>query len=114
MWRGDVPRSAVDALRFGLKSTPEIEKSAIQHGHDLPLHGFTVSQVVHDYGDICQAISELAVQLNASVSTDDFRMLNRCLDEAIARAATHYARNLSKRGCVFTVDLPRFHVPALT
>jgi hypothetical protein len=26
--------------------------------------GFTVSQVVHDYGDVCQAITELAVELN--------------------------------------------------
>ena len=26
--------------------------------------GFTVSQVVHDYGDVCQAITELAVELH--------------------------------------------------
>jgi signal transduction histidine kinase len=47
---------------------------------------------VHDYGDICQAITELAVELNAPVSTDDFRTLNRCLDEAIAGAVTQYTR----------------------
>ena len=81
-----------DALRLGLHSTPEIGKSALKHGHDLLLQGFTVSQVVHDYGDICQAITELAVELNAPVSTDDFRMLNRCLDEAIAGAVTQYTR----------------------
>src|SRR5690348_8678751 len=81
-----------EALRFGLNSTPEIGKSALQHGHDLLLEGFTVSQVVHDYGDICQAITELAMELNAPVSTEDFRMLNRCLDEAIAGAVTQYMR----------------------
>jgi signal transduction histidine kinase len=81
-----------DALRLSLNATPEIGKSAIQHGHDLLRQGFTVSQVVHDYGDICQAITELAVELNAPVSTDDFRMLNRCLDEAIAGAVTQYTR----------------------
>ncbi len=81
-----------EALRFGLNSTPEIGKSALQHGHDLLLQGFTVSQVVHDYGDVCQAITELAVELNAPVSTDDFRTLNRCLDEAIAGAVTQFTR----------------------
>lgn len=81
-----------DALRFGVTMRPEIGLSAVRHGHDLLLQGFTVSQVVHDYGDICQAITELAVELNASISTDDFRTLNRCLDDAIAGAVTEYGR----------------------
>lgn len=81
-----------DALRLGLMSSPEIGESALQHGHDLLLQGFTVSQVVHGYGDICQAITELAVEMDAPVSTDDFRMLNRCLDDAIAGAVTEYGR----------------------
>ena len=38
--------------------------------------GFTVSHVVHDYGDVCQAITELAVELNGAISMDDFRTLN--------------------------------------
>ncbi len=84
------------ALRLGLTSSPEIGQSALKHGHDLLLQGFTVSQVVHDYGDICQAITELAVELNAPVSTDDFRMLNRCLDDAIAGAVTQYTRERSQ------------------
>jgi signal transduction histidine kinase len=79
-----------DSLRLGLTSSPEISQSALKHGHDLLLEGFTVSQVVHDYGNICQAITELAVELNAPISTDDFRMLNRCLDDAIAGAVTQY------------------------
>jgi hypothetical protein len=81
-----------DALRLGLMSSPEIGRSALQHGHDLLQQGFTVSQVVHDYGDICQAITELAVELNAPISTADFRTLNRCLDDAIARAASSRTR----------------------
>ena len=67
-------------------------RSAVQHGHDLLLQGFTVSQVVHDYGDVCQSITELAVEMNAPISTDDFRTLNRCLDDAIAGAVTEYGR----------------------
>jgi len=82
----------VDALRLGLSSSPEIGRSAILHGHDLLKRGFSVSQVVHDYGDVCQAITELAVEMNASISTDDFRMLNRCLDDAIAGAVTEFGR----------------------
>jgi signal transduction histidine kinase len=81
-----------DALRLGLTSSPEIGRSAIRHGHDLLLQGFTVSQVVHDYGDVCQAITELAIELDAPISTDDFRTLNRYLDDAIAGAVTEYGR----------------------
>ena len=80
----------VDALRLGLSSSPEIEKSAGLHGHELLLHGFTVSQVVQDYGDVCQSVTSLAMEMNAPISTDDFRTLNRCLDDAIAGAVTEY------------------------
>jgi len=47
---------------------------------------------VHDYGDVCQSVTDLAVELAAPISTDDFRTLNRCLDDAIAGAVTEYAR----------------------
>jgi hypothetical protein len=78
-------------LRPGPSKTREIRKSAGAHGHELLLQGFTISQVVHDYGDVCQSITDLAVQLEAPISTDDFRTLNRCLDDAIAGAVTEYA-----------------------
>ena len=81
-----------DALRSGGTSTLEIDRSAGQHGHDLLLKGFTVSQVVHDYGDVCQTITELAVETNAPISNEDFHTLNRYLDEAIASAVTIYGR----------------------
>jgi len=87
-----------NALRFGLSMTPEIGLTALQHGHDLLLQGFTVSQVVHDYGDICQAITELAVEMDAPIETDDFRTLNRCLDDAIAGAVTEYGREHHQSG----------------
>jgi signal transduction histidine kinase len=82
----------VGALRLGLISSTEIGRSAVQHGHDLLLQGFTVSQVVHDYDDVCQAVTELAVEMNAPISTEDFRTLNRCLDDAIAGAVMEYGR----------------------
>jgi signal transduction histidine kinase len=81
-----------DALRRRLISSSDIAGSAVQHGHELLRHGFTVSQVVHDYGDVCQAITELAVETNAPIGTDDFRVLNGCLDDAIAGAVTEFSR----------------------
>ena len=72
--------------------SPEIAAGALLHGHDLLRQGFTVSQVVHDYGDICQAVTELALEMNAPIATDDFRTLNRCLDDAIAGAVTTFQR----------------------
>jgi signal transduction histidine kinase len=80
----------VAMLRSGGTNTLEIDRSAGRHGHDLLLKGFTVSQVVHDYGDVCQTVTELALESNAPISTEDFRTLNRCLDEAIASAVTIY------------------------
>ena len=82
----------VDALRPGAGSNPEIGRSALHHGHELLQRGFTVSQVVHDYGDVCQSITQLAVEKDAPISTADFRTLNQCLDEAIAGAVTEYGR----------------------
>jgi len=82
----------VDTLRRGVTSNPAIGRSALRHGHDLLLKGFTVSQVVHDYGDVCQSITELAVETNAPISAADFRTLNGCLDDAIAGAVTEYGR----------------------
>ena len=82
----------LDALNGRTSSSVEINKTALQHGHDLLLRGFTVSQVVHDYGDVCQAITELAVERDAPITADDFRTLNRCLDDAIASAVTEYGR----------------------
>lgn len=90
-----VPRfldELVHALRHHLSSSSEIGKSAAVHGRALQLQGFTVSQVVHGYGDVCQSITELALQLNAPISVEDFRTLNRCLDDAIASAVTEYGQ----------------------
>jgi signal transduction histidine kinase len=79
------------ALRLGVSGT-EIETSAVLHGHELLMQGFTGSQVVYDYGDVCQAITELAGETNAPISTTEFRMLNSCLDDAIAAAVSEYGR----------------------
>ncbi|MEO6745347.1 MAG: sensor histidine kinase [Caldimonas sp.] len=69
----------------------EIGVSATAHGKELLQLGFTVDQVVHDYGDLCQAITDLAFERDAPFSINDFRTLNRCLDNAIADAVTEFS-----------------------
>ena len=82
----------VDALRAGQSSSLEISQTALLHGRDLHLQGLTMSQVVLDYGDVCQSITELAVETRAPISAEDFGLLNGCLDSAIAGAVTQYGR----------------------
>jgi len=76
-------------------SGSRIGKAAALHGADMLRLGFSVDQVVHDYGDVCQAVTDMAVEQHRIISADEFRTLNRCLDEAIADAVTSFgaARN---------------------
>src|SRR5579872_7518404 len=69
----------------------ELGATAALHGRELLQRGFTVDQVVHDYGDLCQAITDLACELDAAIEIDEFRTLNRCLDNGIADAVTEYS-----------------------
>jgi hypothetical protein len=84
-----------EQLRDGASQSDDIGDSARKHGHDLLNQGFTIEQVVHDYGDVCQSITDLAMELGAPISTDDFRTLNRCLDDAIAGAVTEFTAEQS-------------------
>jgi signal transduction histidine kinase len=68
----------------------EMGVSATAHGKQLLELGFSVDQVVHDYGDLCQAITDLAFERDAPFSIDEFRTLNRCLDNAIASAVSSF------------------------
>lgn len=69
----------------------EIAATAALHGRELSEQGFTVDQVVHDYGDLCQAIADLAFERGVPIEVDEFRTLNRCLDNGIADAVMEYA-----------------------
>src|SRR5687767_8284830 len=75
----------------GSPVSSELGTTAALHGRELLQQGFTVDQVVHDYGDLCQAITDLAVERNAPIEIDEFRTLDRCLDNGIADAVTEYA-----------------------
>lgn len=74
----------------GKPARSEMSDSATRHGKELQEHGFTVEEVVHDYGDLCQSISDLAFETDVNIEIDEFRTLNRCLDNAIASAVTEF------------------------
>lgn len=81
---------AVSGLAGG--GTPsEIGDMASLHGRDLLKQGYTLEQVVRDYGDVCQAVTNLAYELNAPIEVAEFRTLNRCIDNAIAGAVTEFS-----------------------
>jgi hypothetical protein len=67
--------------------------TAALHGYDLFLEGFTIEQVVRDYGDVCQAVTKLAIETGVPISVEEFRTFNLCIDNAIAGAVTEYAKH---------------------
>ena len=98
-----VPRfleQLVDALRHEeanpeswCEDTPalvESTRTANSDGDELFEQGYTVGQVVHGYGDVCQVITQLAIEMNAPVTLREFRTFNRLLDNAIADAVSSF------------------------
>jgi hypothetical protein len=73
----------------------DVGTTAGLHGSDLFRTGYTIDQVVRDYGDVCQAVTKLAIETAAPISVEEFRTFNRCLDNAIAGAVTEYAKHTS-------------------
>ncbi len=82
----------IETLRLFGADGAGIGESASNHGGDQLKRGFTVGQVVHGYGDVCQVVTELAEERKAPITVEEFHTFNRCLDEAIARAVTEYMR----------------------
>lgn len=71
---------------------PEPDADATRHGRELLRSEFTIEQVVHDYGDLCQSITELAAEQATPITVREFGILNIRLDNAIAGAVTEFAR----------------------
>jgi hypothetical protein len=107
-----------DSLGHRAPSPTKIGRTAALHGAELLRLGFSIDQVVHEYGDICQAITALAVEQKEPISPDEFRTLNRCLDDAIADAVTSFgsagrlaidsqAQTMNDRLVIFTSEHQR-------
>ena len=74
----------------GTSRRSQISSAGLEHGRELSRQGLSVEQVVHEYGDLCQAITGLALALDAPIETTEFKTLNRCLDNVIADAVTEF------------------------
>jgi signal transduction histidine kinase len=79
---------AIDAIR----TSDAMKASATNHGNEMLRMGFTVAQLVHDYGNVCRAVTELALEMDVAITADESHTLTRCLDDAIAEAVTEYER----------------------
>src|SRR5450631_3316769 len=78
----------VGQLIDALGGTPSTDRArateATKHGMELHRRGFTVGQVVHYYASVWQSVTALAAEQKASIASDEFRVLSRCLEGSIA------------------------------
>ena len=85
-----------------VRPATEMARGAALHGAELRAAGFTVAQVVHDYGDVCQAVTELAIELELPISADEFRPSTGASTRPSRRRSPSIARqrelSLSDRG----------------
>ncbi len=74
------------------RSTTTVGETAMAHGRDLLHQGFTLEQVVRDYGDVCQVVTKLAFETGEPIGPLEFHTFNHCLDDAIAAAVVEHAK----------------------
>ena len=75
----------------GERTLSEVSVTTSQHATKLLELKFSVDQVIRDYGDLYQAITDLAVEKDAPFGVAEFCTLNRCLDNAISDAVTEFS-----------------------
>jgi signal transduction histidine kinase len=80
------PKSHTNELKDSLKL------DATQQGELLQIAGYTIAQMVYDYGDICQVITQLAETKSLNITIEEFKVFNSCLDDAIAGSVTEFTR----------------------
>ena len=109
----------IETLRLEQTSVGE---TAASQDSELRTHGFTVDQVVHAYGDLCQAVTEYgrmregATAVRSSAATNEQlgflahelrNMIGAAMLAVAANKGTLSTRNMPENGCVFVIDLPR-------
>lgn len=81
---------------------------AVKQGKEYVRLGCTISEVVHSYGNICQAITEVATDRGYQMTPREFRQLNLSLDTAIAEAVSEFER--VRRATVRLAEIDRLGV----
>ncbi len=79
-------------VRDDAPATAVLGDVAARHGLELSRRGFPVEEVAYSYGDLCQAITDLALEYDAPIRIEEFRALNLCLDNGIADALKAFYR----------------------
>jgi hypothetical protein len=76
-----------DLLAVDAEATPTtLGGAAALEVAELLHRVLSVDQVVRGYADLRQCVTALAVEQAVSLSTDEFRTLNHCLDNALAES----------------------------
>ncbi len=78
------------AARTRFVSDTVTASASRQHAQESHRLGYTVSQLVHGYGCMCQGITEFAHENQEPITSTEFSQLNLCLDVAIAQAVSEF------------------------
>lgn len=95
----DLPRyfdEIIGALRAACgpagDAIPESSAAATEHGRERFRLGFAIDDVVRDYGAVCDAITEAAIESRQEISVAEYRALNQSFDAGIAQAVSEYTK----------------------
>lgn len=90
-------RSEAEGPSRNTPATVEVSRTAALHGKELREQGYSAGQVVEEYADISQAITDLATESHTTVTVEELRSLERFLDSAIADAVASYGGTTKSR-----------------
>jgi signal transduction histidine kinase len=89
-WRRGVPifmEHLIEILDRG-----DVAETATDFGRRLFGLGFTVSELVHGYGSVCEVVTQLAREVGEDIGTSDLEVFNRVLYVAMAESVTAHER----------------------
>jgi RsbT co-antagonist protein rsbRD N-terminal domain len=66
-----------------------------RHGVIRRTQGFDLSRVMHEYGLVCEMVTQMASEHEQSFNAREYQLLNRCIDEAIAMAIVSFEETRS-------------------
>lgn len=69
---------------------PDDSEQARLHGKQRFHRGYAISELPYDFGTISDAIGELAMEKNIQLDPQSYKLLNQCMDRAIAQSITEY------------------------
>jgi signal transduction histidine kinase len=73
-------------------SNEQVARGGALIGREFLKTGLAVDLLVHTYGDVCQSVTEFAIEHALPINPPEYKLLNQCLDDAIAEAVAEYAR----------------------